>query len=46
MMIGLMLMGKEKVEGYGSIMRVGTISDLNKEKSQNTYEGKEGKIKT
>jgi len=41
-MIGLM--GKEKVNGYGSITRVGTISDVNKEKSQNTKR-KRGKDK-
>jgi len=40
MMIGLM--GEEKVDGYGSITRGGTISDLNKEKSQNTR-GEKGK---
>jgi len=43
-MIGLM--GEEKVDRYGSNTHVGTISDLNKEKSQNTYKRKEGKTKT
>jgi len=33
-MIGLMV--EEEVNIYGSITRVGTVSDLNKEKSQNT----------
>jgi len=39
------LMFEEKVHGYGSVTRVGTISDLNKEKSQNTKR-KRGKAKT